>query len=87
MTDNQTESKRILEQAFQRLEDYKDACNLVGVPSQKPTAKGVEPLLADDIRSLFINAAKGGDVEYTLKQLRPRAAEAGKEEIYLYWKR
>jgi tetratricopeptide (TPR) repeat protein len=87
MTDNPTESQKMLEQAFQKLEDYKDACKLVGVPSQESKAKGAEPLLADEIRSLFISAAKRTDVEAALKQLRPRATEVGKEEIYLYWKR
>jgi tetratricopeptide (TPR) repeat protein len=88
ITDNATESQKILEQAFQKLKGYKDACNLVGVPSQEPSAKGAkEPLMAVEIRTLFINAAKGTDVEAALKQLRPRAQEVGKKETYLYWKR
>jgi len=88
ITDNPNESQKVLEQAFQRLEDYKAACKLVGVSSQEPKTKGAkESLLADEIRSLFISAAKGTDVEAAVKKLRLRAAEAEKEEIYLYWKR
>jgi len=87
IVDTPTESRKMLEQAFQKLEDYKAACNLVGVPSQESKTKGAEPLLADEIRSLFLSADKGADVEAAVKKLRLRAAEAGKEKFYLYWKR
>jgi len=88
ITDNQTESQNMLEQAFQKLEDYEAACELVGVRSQEPGAKGAkEPLMAIEIRSLFISAAEGADVEAAVKKTGLRATAIGKEEIYLYWKR
>jgi tetratricopeptide (TPR) repeat protein len=93
MTDNPTESQNMLTQAFQQLEDYRAACYLVGVPSEEVRAKAaVAPLLAEEIRSLFVRAAEGGprargDMEAATRQFRARAEEAGKENIYLYWKR
>jgi hypothetical protein len=89
MTDNPTASQQMLNEAFQQLGDYQAACKLVGVPSQTPDDKKREKvsLLADEIRSLFIRAAKGDDIETGVKQVRQRAAEAGKTEVYLYWKR
>jgi len=88
IVDNPTESQKMLEQAFQKLEDYEVACNLVGVSSQESRVRGTkEPLHADEIRALFINAAKGVNAKAALKQLRPRAMKAGKDEVYFYWKR
>jgi Flp pilus assembly protein TadD len=88
MTNKPTESQNMLSQAFEQLGDYKAAFNLVGVPSEEPVAKAaVAPLLADEIRSLFVNAAEGADVEVGVRQLRARADEAGRENIYFYWKR
>ena len=87
-TDNQTGSQKMLSRAFQQLEDYRAACNLVGMPSQEPVARGAEtPLMANEIRSLFISAAEGNEIEIVGEQLRQRAEKAGGEEIYLYWKR
>lgn len=78
----------MLSQAFQQLEDYRAACNLVGMPSQEPVVKGVEmPTIANEIRSLFMSAAEGNGIETSGEQLRQRADEAGEGEIYLYWKR
>ena len=78
----------MLSQAFQQLKDYRAACKLVGMPSQGPAVKGAEtPLLANEIRSLFISVAEGNEIETVGEQLRQRAEQAEGEEIYLYWKR
>jgi tetratricopeptide (TPR) repeat protein len=88
ITDNRIESQRMLEQAFQRLGSYEAACRLMGLSSQEPEARGAkEPLLASEMRELLISAAKGVDVEAAIRKVRLRAAEAGRKEIYFYWKR
>ena len=88
ITDQRTESQDMLEQAFQKLGDYEAACRLMGLASQEPEARGAkEPLLAGEMRVLFVSAAKGVDVEAAVKKTSLRAAEAGRKEIYLYWKR
>jgi len=87
MNGNQVESQQMLEHALQQLgNDHQTACNMLGVPTSKAEAKaGQTPILADDIRSLFMRIAGKGDMESFSPRLR--AFKMDKGAVYLYWKR